>query len=98
MRRFYVVRPFPVVRNVSLSVEAGLMCAETVGDTRACRDIVRKWKNGVFHWWGSSSPINSAREDRKEQRQRIMETGTKDSRRIQMMTGHLAPGVSPCVF
>ena len=33
-------------------------CAKTVRDKRACRDIVRKWKNGVFHWWGSSSPIS----------------------------------------
>ena len=33
-------------------------CAETVRDKWACRDIVRKWKNGVFCWWGGSSPIN----------------------------------------
>ena len=43
-----------------------LRCAETVRDTWAWRDIVRKWKNGVFHWWGSSSPISGEEEGEGE--------------------------------
>ena len=39
MRRFYIVRPFPIVHGALLSAEAGLMCAEMCGGVPRLSEI-----------------------------------------------------------